>query len=188
VNRGAVSDGEPRRRLIADAIRHRQHRRRAGHRDFTAAVRARIGEHALARAEAGHSGAGSHNRAGHLAARREREIRLVLIFAAHHQRVEKVQRGGVHANRHLARAGLRLRDIAHDQRARAIEAVAKDGFHRCISPDLPRIPASKTRPSNARCRMQTGARRMHTFTAGENALDIIKGLAHIRSMWPSQLR
>lgn len=101
----AVGDGNSGGGFIGNAVRQRDHGCGRGERFLAAAIIADVSEHALADGKTFHAQPDAGNRARHLAAGREWQLRPVLVFAMQHQRVEKVERNGRHADRHLALAG-----------------------------------------------------------------------------------
>ena len=110
--------------FIGNAIRQRDHRSGRRNHFLAAAIIADVCQHALANTEALNARPDGGNRARNLAAGRERQLRPVLVLAVQHERVEKVERNGRYADRHLALAGGRGGQIADLQRVWAIERLA----------------------------------------------------------------
>src|SRR5208337_3826706 len=130
MQRRAVSNGDGGSGFIGNAVRQRDGFARGCDGLLAAAVKARIGEYPLADAKPFHARANAHYRAGNFAPWRKGQLGAVLVFSAHHQRVEKVERNGRYADRGLAFAGHRLRYLAHFKRVRSVKRLAQNCFHR----------------------------------------------------------
>ena len=88
-----------------------------------------IAEHPVAGRKAGHARAHALDRAGELAAGRERERRLLLVAPGNHQRVVEIEPDRGDAHHRLARAGAGLVDVGQDEVVGRTEAGAEDRFH-----------------------------------------------------------
>src|SRR5690606_13392630 len=71
--------------------------------------------------------------AGHLAARRERPLRLVLVLVLDDQHVGEVDAAGLHADHRVARLSFRRGQLAQFQRLGAPDRLAQHSLHR-VSP------------------------------------------------------
>jgi hypothetical protein len=126
---GAIGDREPGRAFHVE-IGVEPGELAGRHRDaLTCRTIGAIAQHPVARHEAGHARRHAFHHAGEFTAWREREGRLLLIFAGDDQRVEKVEPDGGNLGDHLAGARDRLGNIGQDQIVRSSEAGAEDGFH-----------------------------------------------------------
>jgi hypothetical protein len=75
----------------------------------------RVAHHVIAEMQVVHAEADAFHGAGELAARREREWRLGLVFAGDHQDVEEVESGHRHLDDDLAGGSDRIRDVGELQ-------------------------------------------------------------------------
>ncbi len=71
-------------------------------------ARADVAEHAIPAAERGHARPDALDDAGEFRRRRERERRLVLVFAGDDQRIEEIERRGLDRDQNLAGTGDRI--------------------------------------------------------------------------------
>ena len=126
---GAVGDADAGGDLVGDPRRDRDHGRGRDCDLFSCAAISDIGGDPVTRLEARHTAADAFDDAGYLARGRERQFGLRLVFSPCNQRVEEVQRRGFDLDDDLVRAGGRLGNVAYDDTLRAIEALAKRGFH-----------------------------------------------------------
>ncbi len=103
-----ISDRHRSRCLIRYAIGQWNNVAYRSHNLFTASIASHIAENTLANAQPLDARANADDRTGNFSAGRKRKLRPVLIFPAHHERIEKIQRSRRNPNNHLARARLAL--------------------------------------------------------------------------------
>ena len=106
---------------------------------FARRARPEVAEHAIPAAESRNARSYALDDPGEFRRGRERERRLVLIFAGDDQRVEKVERGGLHRDDRLSLASDRIGQIFELEVVRTAEAGTQDRFHEVAPYPHPRL-------------------------------------------------
>ena len=130
MQRGAVDHREAGGAVEVERVGNLHHALRARSRSSRAPRRSRHSRARGRRREARHARADALHHAGEFGGRRERERRLDLVLAGDDQRVEEIERRGLHRDDDLAGARRGIGQVLEFEIVGAAEAGAEDGFHR----------------------------------------------------------